>query len=595
MIYRRWKRPVHVATALVCLVIVATFSARCAQFRPRVFTSSDGTPSTASKITSTSSGPASTLSHDCPTSLPRTPFIPNTHGKFDWRQVKVHNPVETYIELPVGPPSSLPRIQHEFAEELEQSTVKRVLRQTAVKSTFERCWSSYKAKAWKEDEVAPISGASKDTFGGWGATLIDSLDTLWIMDMKDDFEEAVNAAVEIDFGPRGTGDVSMFELTIRHLGGLIAAYDISGCKSPRLLQKAVEVGDMVYASFDTPSRMPVTRWNPQKAADGKQQLPADSGIIAEMASASLELTRLSQLTGDMRYFDAISRVSNVLDEQQGRTKLPGMWPIGVDVRTPSLMSGTQFGMGAMADSAYEYLPKMYQLLAGVGGAGAQYHRMYEWAMGTAINHTLFRPMVEDKADILVSTNYEHGKKGSGGQHLACFAGGMLGLGGRLTNNDTHVDIGRKLTDGCTWAYAHAPVGIMPEMYDMPVCPDLSECSYTRPPGSVPFSSVGDGRYVLRPETIESIFYMYRITGYLKYQDEAWDMFQAIEKHSSTEFGNAALRNVMIDPPEKEDSMESFWMAETLKYFYLVFSEPGMISLDEWVFNTEAHPFRVPRP
>lgn len=506
----------------------------------------------------------------------------------------MHNPVESYIELPSGRPSSLPRIQHKFVAVSEQDAIRRTARQKAVKATFERCWSSYKERAWTKDELAPVSGGSKDTFGGWGATLIDSLDTLWIMDMKDDFAEAVTAAAEIDFGPRSSGDINMFETIIRHLGGLIAAYDVSECKDKRLLQKAVEVGDMAYASFDTPNRMPVTRWNPQKAADGEQQLPAASGIIAEMASANLEFTRLSQLTGDMRYFDAISRVSNVLDEQQGKTRLPGMWPIGIDVRTPDLMSGTQFGLGAMADSAYEYLPKMYQLLAGVGEAATQYHRMYEWAMRTTIEHTLFRPMVEDKADILVTTGFDNGRKGNNGQHLVCFAGGMLALGGRLTKNDTHVEVGQKLTDGCVWAYDNAPLGIMPEIYDMPACPGLSACDYTQQTGSSPFSNVADGRYILRPEAIESVFYMYRITGDVRYQDRAWDMFRAIEKHSKTEFGNAALRSVMNDPAEKEDSMESFWMSETLKYFYLVFSEPDVISLDEWVFNTEAHPFRVPR-
>lgn len=237
---------------------------------------------------------------------------------------------------------------------------------------------------------------------------------------------------------------------------------------------------------------------------------------------------------------------------------------------------------------------MYQLLAGVGEAATQYHRMYEWAMRTTIEHTLFRPMVEDKADILVTTGFDNGRKGNNGQHLVCFAGGMLALGGRLTKNDTHVEVGQKLTDGCVWAYDNAPLGIMPEIYDMPACPGLSACDYTQQTGSSPFSNVADGRYILRPEAIESVFYMYRITGDVRYQDRAWDMFRAIEKHSKTEFGNAALRSVMNDPAEKEDSMESFWMSETLKYFYLVFSEPDVISLDEWVFNTEAHPFRVPR-
>lgn len=106
--------------------------------------------------------------------------------------------------------------------------------------------------------------------------------------------------------------------------------------------------------------------------------------------------------------------------------------------------------------------------------------------------------------------------------------------------------------------------------------------------------------------------MFRLTGESKYQEIAWDMFQAIETNTKTEFGNAALQDIMATPPPKSDSMEaspgyqnagetdadfsplqSFWLAETLKYFYLIFSDHDEVSLDDFVFNTEAHPFRIP--
>ncbi|RMZ69410.1 alpha-mannosidase IC [Pyrenophora seminiperda CCB06] len=572
MIYRRWKRRKFAAAVAVFVITVVTLSARH------------------------SSQPATGKSWTCPTVPPRPAIVPDSQGRFDWRTVQAQHPVDSYKSLPTERPSSLPAVQHVFRKESAQAHKQRSARQHAVKEAFKRCWRSYRELAWMKDELAPISGGSKNTFGGWGATLVDSLDTLWIMDLKEEFAEAVDAAVGIDFGPRDSDDINMFETIIRYLGGFIAAYDVSDCKDDRLLQKAIEVGDMAYASFDTPNRMPVSRWNPQKAASREQQLPAESGIIAEMASASVEFTRLSQLTGDMRYFDAISRISDVMDVQQGRTKLPGMWPVGVNVRGPDLTTGEQFSLGAMSDSAYEYLAKMYQLLGGAGEAAQQYRRMYDYAMATVINYSLFRPMVEDKADVLVTSSvWADGRRDSSGQHLTCFAGGMLGLGGKLTKNETHVAMGRKLADGCIWTYEHAPLGIMPEIFSMYACKDLSECDYTGEPGASPFSQIDDARYILRPEAIESVFYMYRITGDPAYQDKAWAMFEAIENNSRTRFGNAAIQNMTKSPPDLEDSMESFWMAETLKYFYLIFSEPGTISLDEWVFNTEAHPFRVPRP
>ncbi|CAA9963423.1 alpha-1-2-Mannosidase [Pyrenophora teres f. maculata] len=319
--------------------------------------------------------------------------------------------------------------------------------------------------------------------------------------------------------------------------------------------------------------MPASKWTTRKAADGEEELPAVSVLIAEAASAIVELTLLSQITGDMRYFDVISRVTDVLDQQQGSTKLPipVMGSISVDTRTPNLAFDTFFGLGAMADSAFEYLPKMHQLLNSAGPA-AQYRKLREYAMDTAKAHTLFRPMVHDQADILIASAKHDGPDGrrdDTGQHL----------------------MRRKISDGCAWTYKNAPSEIMPEVFSMTLCPSRSACDFI--PGSPPFSTVHDGQYILRPEAIEPIMYSFRLTGEAKYQDIAWDMFQAIEASTRTEFGNAALRIVMDTRSEQDESMESFWLAEMLKYFYLIFCDHDVISLDDFVFNTEAHPFRIP--
>jgi mannosyl-oligosaccharide alpha-1,2-mannosidase len=94
-----------------------------------------------------------------------------------------------------------------------------------------------------------------------------------------------------------------------------------------------------------------------------------------------------------------------------------------------------------------------------------------------------------------------------------------------------------------------------------------------------------------------------MTGDRSLLDTAWTMFESIVAATQTPYAYAALADVTWSKDEllsmqasvKMDSMESFWMAETLKYFYLIFSEPSLISLDEWVFNTEAHPFKRPLP
>ncbi len=97
----------------------------------------------------------------------------------------------------------------------------------------------------------------------------------------------------------------------------------------------------------------------------------------------------------------------------------------------------------------------------------------------------------------------------------------------------------------------------------------------------------------RPEAIESVFYMYRITGSPHWREAGWRMFRAIQKVTRTEFGNSAIDDVTKAHPEQADIMESFWLAETLKYFWLLFADEEAVGLDEWVLNTEAHPFRRP--
>lgn len=100
----------------------------------------------------------------------------------------------------------------------------------------------------------------------------------------------------------------------------------------------------------------------------------------------------------------------------------------------------------------------------------------------------------------------------------------------------------------------------------------------------------------RPEAIESVFIHHRITGDPLLADAAWRMFESINNATRTPIAHSAIADVTLPvghASQKLDQCESFWLAETLKYFYLIFSEPGLVSLDEFVFNTEAHPLRRP--
>jgi mannosyl-oligosaccharide alpha-1,2-mannosidase len=544
----------------------------------------------------------------CPMVPPAVPIYRDANdARFKWRAVAERYPVEKLATLPTSSPQRLRRVQHPSLERHVQ-TAKDKIRQDEVRNTFLRGWNSYKDHAWMKDELRPISGLWKNKFGGLAATLVDSLDTLWIMGLKQEFSTAVRAVMDISFNePKNfSGErISVFETTIRYLGGLLAAYDLSGCKDRRLLDKAVELGEMLYKAFDQPNRIPPNHWNAQIAFEGHPQSNNVDGCLAELGSLSLEFTHLSQLTGDMRWYDAVQRITDLLDSQQNKTRIPGLWPKHVNLNTADFTQRSDFALGAEADSAYEYLPKMMALLG--GHDVDQYARMWNHAADAASEHLLFRPMTPEGADILLSGTAD-AVYGAGlsahSEHLGCFAGGMWALGGRLTGSEAQVETGRRLADGCAWAYRATPAGIAAESFMTVPCASRTRCAWnetlwaeSRGSSDVPrgFTHITNPKYVLRPEAVESIFYMWRVTGDERYKDVAWDMFQAIEGATKTRYGNAELESVLQEPAPQHDSMESFWFAETLKYLYLTFSDPGLVSLDDYVFNTEAHPFTIPKP
>ncbi|KAK3387533.1 family 47 glycosyl hydrolase [Podospora didyma] len=498
---------------------------------------------------------------------------------YDWSQHAQRFPVAEadMTRPPQGPPLRQGRVQYRFPRAAFVAPDARLAsRREAVRDAFLRCWNSYKEHAWGYDELAPVSLKGKTTFGGWAATLVDSLDALLIMGLDAEFNATLPVVGALDWARTADSSINVFETTIRHLGGLLSAYDLSGERV--LLLKAIELGDMLYMAFDTPNRMPPFWLNFAQAKAGTQRAGAADPSAAP-TSLSLELTRLSQLTGNPKYFDATDRVKKFLARTQETTQLPGMWPVQMDFANERAWESRDFTLGALADSLYEYLPKMSALL---GGHDAAYERMYTRAMDVVERHLLFRPMLPHGDDILFSGNarvllekegvQQHVELVPEGQHLGCFAGGMFGLGGKLFGIEKHVEIGERLARGCAWAYDAFAAGVMPEIFGMIPCPSIAEGS------------------------IESVFLLYRMTGKAEYQEMAWRMFLAVQNATSTEHANSAILDVTIEASAtgKLDSMESFFMAETLKYFYLVFSPPDLISLDQYVFNTEAHPLRRPK-
>jgi len=275
-------------------------------------------------------------------------------SSFDWAGRREKYPVSrsSMAKLPSGSPLKQRRIQHDFSQDAgdvafsEQQTARRAV----IRNTFRKCWESYRQYSWGYDELRPTTLLGADTFGGWGATLVDGLDTLHIMDLPDEFDQAVFAISSIDWDNSTAWECSLFETNIRYLGGLLSAFELSG--NQVLLDKALELAHLLYAAFDTPNRMPVNRLDFARAKMSTL-VASDREVAASVGTLSLEFTKLSQITGDAKFFDATERIKKQLLLTQDQTKLPGMWPVYIDLQAGFGVSDTDFTLGALADSLYE--------------------------------------------------------------------------------------------------------------------------------------------------------------------------------------------------------------------------------------------------
>ncbi|RKP17627.1 hypothetical protein ROZALSC1DRAFT_30596 [Rozella allomycis CSF55] len=405
-----------------------------------------------------------------------------------------------------------------------------------IKGMIEHAWNGYKKYAYGDDELRPLSKSSRNwiTKNGIGATLIDSLDTLW-----DDF-------------------VSTFETTIRILGGLLSAYDLSG--DERILPKIVDIADRLFPAFNSPNGIPYSRINLKTGEHFSQTTVA----LAELGTLQMEFAYVSDLTGNLKYREKALAVYQKLSEMQ--TGILGLFPLHINPLSIK-QSDNEYSFGGEADSFYEYLLKMWIM---DDKEPQLFREMYDKAIKAA----------EEK---LVGTNI-NGYRYLGKfrstlntelEHLSCFAGGMIALGAVTKREDDFSDkmkLAADLTETCYKMYESQELGLSPESVD---------ANYFNPKGQY---------YIQRPEVIESIFYMWRFTHEQKYRDWGLEIARSIEKHCKVLNGYVGYENILSKT--KNNQQESFFVAETLKYLYLLFSDDSLLPLDKYVFNTEAHPFTI---
>eukprot|EP01113_Clastostelium_recurvatum_P030928 TRINITY_DN3811_c0_g1_i6.p1 TRINITY_DN3811_c0_g1~~TRINITY_DN3811_c0_g1_i6.p1 ORF type:complete len:635 (-),score=159.19 TRINITY_DN3811_c0_g1_i6:11-1915(-) len=442
-------------------------------------------------------------------------------------------------------------------------------RMDAVRDAFKHAYKSYTDIAWGMDELMPQSRRGEDWLG-LGLTIVDSLDTMHLMGLTKEFDEGREwVANNLRFDKNR--DISFFETTIRVVGGLLTAYELTGDKM--FLNKAEELGERMLPAFDTPTGIPFTTINLATRHARNPDWNGRVSILSEAGTVQMEAASLSHHTGKKVYNDKARRVITSLDGAQKPSH--GLYPVYVDPQN-ARFTRPLVTLGALGDSFYEYLLKMWIL---TGKKDDMFRRMYMDTAGNIIKHLI---KTSTPTGLTYIAEYENGPVDKM-DHLVCFAGGMFALGAhhKVMGDDEelqkeHMRLGKEITRTCHEMYARQSTGLAPELVRFNPGSDFM-------PGAT--------KYILRPETVESYFVLYRLTGDTMYQDWGWEAFQAMERYCRTPDGYVGVRDVN-EGTGKDDKQQSFFLAETLKYLYLLFAPTSLTPLDEYVFTTEAHPLKI---
>ena len=416
-----------------------------------------------------------------------------------------------------------------------------------VRTEFLHAWNNYERYAWGHDALRPLSKTAHDWYGqSLLMTPVDALDTLVLMHLDAEAMRARSLIVS-DLSFDRDIYVKNFEITIRLLGGLLSGYQLTGDK--RLLNLAEDLGNRLLPVFNSPTGLPYVYVNLRTGETrGAVTNPAETGTLL------LEFGTLSKLTSRPVFFEKAKRA--LVETFKRRSQL-GLVGQSINVETGA-WTNTDSHISGGIDSYYEYLWKCWLLF------GDKDCRDMWNASIPAVNKYL----ADEKDGELW---YGHADMRTGKRTettygaLDAFFPALLAFSGDLAR-------ARRLQASSfkMWNL----YGIEPEILDYKTM------------------HVVAGSYHLRPEIIESTYYLYHYTGDPEYRQRGAKMFDDFVRYCRTESGYAALADVTSK--QQLDEMESFVLAETFKYFYLLFASPRTLEFDKVIFNTEAHPLtRMP--
>ena len=440
---------------------------------------------------------------------------------------------------------------------LHSQNVDRTAMASSVKAEFLHAWNGYKKHCWGHDDLKPVTKTCRDWYGtSILMTPVDSLDSLYILGFKKEADAtreyiAKNLSFDKDI------DVQNFEITIRILGGLISSYQITNDK--RLLSLADDLGTRLLPVFDSPTGLPYKYVN-LKTGKVREAVsnPAETGTLL------IEFGTLSKLTGKPVYYEKAKR--SLVETYKRRSPI-GLVGTNINVETGK-WTNTDSHVSAEIDSYYEYLLKCAILFD-----DQECRTMWEDSISKV--HTYLADEGENMSKknvtgpvIVGDLWYGHADMNTGKRTatttgaLDAFFPGLLALDGDLNRARALQDSMFKM-----WQ-VH---GIEPEVFNYKA-------------GKVEYAG-----YPLRPEIVESAYVLYQYTKDPKYLAMGKRMFEDLVKHCRTDDAYAGLKSVVTK--EKADYMHSFALAETFKYFYLLFADEKTLNFKSVVFNTEAHPIK----
>uniref|UniRef100_A0A3B3Z3X8 alpha-1,2-Mannosidase n=1 Tax=Poecilia mexicana TaxID=48701 RepID=A0A3B3Z3X8_9TELE len=374
----------------------------------------------------------------------------------------------------------------------------------AVRDAFRHAWKAYREYAWGHDELKPISKSFSEWFG-LGLTLIDSLDTMWIMGLKEEFAEA-RSWVEKELSFDKNVEVNLFETTIRILGGLLSCYHLTG--DQLFLDKAKDLGSRLMPAFKTPSKIPFSDVNIGKGTAHPPRWTSDS-TVAEVTSIQLEFRELSHLTQDPQYQDAVNEVMRLVHKLPG--KHDGLVPMFINTNSGQFSHKGVFTLGARADSYYEYLLKQW-----IQGGKTEDELLEDYLQAVeGVKKHLVRQTGPGRLTFIGELS--HNRFNPKMDHLVCFLPGTLALGVHSGLPPDHMDLAQQLMETCHQMYRQMETGLSPEIAHFNMQGSEGQDVSVKP---------ADRHNLLRPETVESLFYMYRFTKEAKYRDWGWDILQS---------------------------------------------------------------------